>query len=69
MSSIAGIISGVLITITGATDGSVTTKDVLNAGKVWYAVEQKTEQGTWGASAHEESHQMIKDIITNMGRQ
>jgi len=69
MSSIAGIISGVLITITGATDGSVTTNDILNAGKVWYAVEQKTEQGTWGASANEESHQMIKDIITNMGRQ
>jgi len=40
----------------------------LNAGKTIYAIEKKTEQGTWGASAHEESHQIIKDVITEIGR-
>ena len=69
MSSITGMIAGIVITVTGATDGDVTARDVLNAGKVWYAVEQKTESGTWGASAHEESHQMLKDLIIEMGRQ
>ena len=61
------MIAGIVITVTGATDGNVTARDVLNAGKVWYAVEQKTEQGTWGASAHEEGYQIIKDAIRKAG--
>ena len=27
----------------------------------------KTEQGTWGSSAHEEVNQMVKDIILKQG--
>ena len=27
----------------------------------------KTEEGTWGASAHEEGHQIIKDTILKIG--
>ena len=27
----------------------------------------KTEEGTWGASAHEEGYQITKDIILNGG--
>jgi len=69
MSSITGMIAGIVITVTGATDGNVTARDVLNAGKVWYAVEQKTEQGTWGASAHEESYQIIKDTVRRIGNE
>ena len=68
MSSIAGIISGVFITITGATDGTFSTRDALNIGKVIHAVDQKTEQGTWGASAHEESHQIIKYTIRGLNK-
>lgn len=67
MGSIAGIISGVFITITGATDGNFSANDALNIGKVIYAVDQKTEQGTWGASAHEESYQIIKDTVRRIG--
>jgi len=67
MGSIAGIITGVFITVTGATDGNLSTRDVLNIGKVVYAVDQKTQQGTWGASAHEESYQIIKDTVRRIG--
>ena len=63
MGSIAGIITGVFVSITGATDGSFSAQDALNIGRVIYAVDQKTESGTWGASAHEESHQIIKDTL------
>jgi len=56
-----------MVTITGAGDG-LSAKEILNAGKVIYAIEQKTDQGTWGASAHEESHQILKDLITEIGR-
>ena len=67
MSSITGILTGIVLTVTGAGDGT-TASNVLKAGKIIYAIEQKTEQGTWGASAHEESHQILKDVITDMGR-
>jgi Ethanolamine utilization protein EutJ (predicted chaperonin) len=55
------------MTVTGVGDGT-TVKDVFNAGKVIYAIEKKTDEGTWGASVHEESHQMAKDIIREMGK-
>ena len=67
MGSIAGIFTGIMVTITGAGDG-LSAKEILNAGKVIYAIEQKTDQSTWGASAHEESHQILKDLITEIGR-
>lgn len=68
MGSIAGIITGVFVSITGATDGSFSAQDALNIGRVIYAVDQKTESGTWGASAHEESHQIIKDTIRGLNK-
>ncbi len=60
--SIAGIVSGIWIAMTGADDGN-TAGTVLNTAQLIYAIEQKTEAGTWGASAHEESHQVIKDTL------
>jgi len=60
--SITGIVSGIWIAMTGADDGN-TAGTVLNIAQLIYAIEQKTEAGTWGASAHEESHQMIKDTL------
>lgn len=60
--SIAGIVSGIWIAMTGAEDGN-TAGTVLNTAQLIYAIEQKTEAGTWGASAHEESHQVIKDTL------
>ena len=29
---------------------------------------QKTEEGSWGASAHEEGYQIAKDLILEMGK-
>jgi hypothetical protein len=60
--SITGIVSGIWIAMTGADDGN-TAGTVLNTAQLIYAIEQKTEAGTWGTSAHEESHQMIKDTL------
>ncbi len=60
--SITGIVSGIWIAMTGADDGN-TAGTVLNTAQLIYAIEQKTEAGTWGASAHEESHQVIKDTL------
>ena len=48
--------------MTGADDGNTAGK-VLTTAQLIYAIEQKTEAGTWGASAHEESHQLIKDTL------
>tara|TARA_E500000318_G_scaffold108074_1_gene118237 strand:- start:763 stop:993 length:231 start_codon:yes stop_codon:yes gene_type:complete len=63
MGSITGIISGVFVSITGATDGNFSFDDALQVGKVIYAVEQKHKSGTWGASVHEESYQIVKDTL------
>tara|TARA_B100001057_G_C22865033_1_gene956098 strand:+ start:2718 stop:2948 length:231 start_codon:yes stop_codon:yes gene_type:complete len=63
MGSITGIISGVFVSITGATDGNLTMADALQVGKVIYAVEQKHSAGTWDESWHEESHQIVKDTL------
>ena len=38
-------------------------KGVVLTGKVI----EKTEEGTWGASAHEESHTAIKNFILELG--
>jgi len=62
MSSITGIVSGIWVAMTGADDSNTAGK-VLSTAQLIYAIEQKTEAGTWGASAHEESHQLIKDTL------
>ena len=62
MSSIQGIVSGIWIAMTGADDGNTAGK-VLTTAQLIYAIEQKTEAGSWGASAYEESHQLIKDTL------
>ena len=47
--------------------------NVVNAKKVWDSaviidkVIQKTEQGTWGDSVHEEGYQILKDTILRIG--
>ena len=68
MSSITGILTGIVLTVAGGGDGVIDAKDVLNAGKVIYQINEKTEDGIWGASVHEESHQIVKDVIKQIGR-
>jgi hypothetical protein len=65
--NITGLITGIIMLFN-------TSPGVDTAGKVYQGmtmtgkVIEKTQQGSWGASAHEESHQAIKDIILKLGR-
>ena len=44
------------------------TETIYNGAKIIYQAQQKTRQGTWKASVHEESHQIIKDAIRKAGQ-
>ncbi len=60
--SITGLITGIVMMISPSPEVDVASKvykGIVMAGKVV----EKTEEGTWGASAHEESYQIIKDSI------
>ena len=43
-------------------------KKVYNGVQLINKVHEKTEAGTWGKSAHEESQQIIKDTIRKLGQ-
>ena len=49
------------------------TQEVSTASQIWKGavltdkVIQKTEEGSWGASAHEEGYQITKDTILKLG--
>ena len=45
----------------------VTAKKVWDSAVIIDKVIQKTEEDTWGASAHEEGYQIIKDTILRIG--
>ena len=64
--NITGMITGFLMLF-------VPTEEVNIASKIYKGtvltgkVIEKTEEGTWGASAHEEGYQIIKDVILEIG--
>ena len=67
--SIEGLIGGVLyLVVSVASGGTVDSRTIWNAAVLADRAVIKTEQGTWGASAHEESHQAIKDTIRKLGQ-
>lgn len=45
------------------------TEAVYNGAKIIYQAHQKSRQGTWKNSVHEESHQILKDAIRKAGQQ
>ena len=45
----------------------ITAKKVWNSAVIIDKVLKKTEEGTWGASAHEEGYTGIKNIILEIG--
>jgi len=64
--SIEGAIAGLVLFLQPVTDGNFTKKiyqGIIYTGKII----EKTDQGTWKASWHEESHQLTKDAILKMG--
>ena len=64
--SITGLISGIVMLI-------APTQEVSTASQIWKGavltdkVIKKTEEGSWGASAHEEGYQITKDTILKLG--
>ena len=64
--SITGLISGIVMLI-------IPTEEVNIASKIYKGtvltgkVIQKTEEGTWKASFHEEGYQITKDTILKLG--
>ena len=64
--NITGLITGFLMLLTPVEEVSTISqvyKGVVLTGKVI----EKTEEGTWGASAHEEGHTAIKNFILELG--
>ena len=68
--SIEGLIGGVLyLVVSVASGGTVDSRTIWNAAVLADRAVIKTEQGTWGASAHEESYQIIKDTVRRIGNE
>ena len=63
--SIEGIIIGAVMLIANPADG---IKKIYNGIQVYNKVQEKTEKNEWSASIHEESHQIIKDTIKQLGQ-
>jgi len=64
--NITGLISGIVMLISPSADVELANKiyrTVVTTAKVI----EKTEDGTWGASAHEEGYQAVKDSILIIG--
>ena len=61
--SITGIVAGIWMSVSGTGDGDISAGDVLQGARTIYAIQQKTEIGTWDDSWHEESHQIVKDTM------
>ena len=64
--NITGMITGFLMLLAPVEEVNITSqiyKGVVLTGKVI----EKTEEGTWKASAHEEGYQIIKDTILKIG--
>ena len=43
------------------------TKNIYNGAVLAGKIIEKTEEGTWGASVHEEGYQILKDTILRIG--
>lgn len=64
--SIEGFITGVVLLFSPVEQMSVVEK-VWRGAVLTDKVIIKTEEGTWGASGHEEINQIVKDIILKQG--
>ena len=61
---IIGMITGLALAI----QNPRSTETIYNGAKIIYQAHQKSKQGTWKDSVHEESHQIIKDAIRKAGQ-
>ncbi len=65
--NIVSTITGIFMLFAPVEGNVVTAKKVWDSAVIVDKVLQKTEQGTWGDSVHEEGYQIIKDTILRIG--
>tara|TARA_Y100000310_G_scaffold152960_1_gene152409 strand:+ start:230 stop:439 length:210 start_codon:yes stop_codon:yes gene_type:complete len=65
--NIIGAITGVFMLFVPVSSEVALTKNVYNGAVLIDKIITKTEEGTWGASAHEEGYQILKDTILKIG--
>ena len=65
--NILGTITGIFMLFAPVEGNVVTAKKVWDSAVIIDKVIQKTEQGTWGDSVHEEGYQILKDTILRIG--
>ena len=58
----------ILLIVSTSARAEITARDVWVGLLIASKVIVKTQQGTWGASIHEEVHQGIKDAIRKAGQ-
>ena len=64
--NITGLITGIVMLLAPVEEVSTASK-IYQGAVLTGKVIEKTEEGTWGASAHEEGHQITKDTILEIG--
>ena len=65
--NIEGAIIGILMLFAPVNSEVAVTEKIYNGAVLAGKIITKTEQGTWGASAHEEGYQILKDTILKIG--
>jgi len=65
--NIIGAITGIFMLFVPVSSEVALTKNVYNGAVIVDKVIQKTEEGTWGDSLHEEGYQGLKDFILKIG--
>jgi len=64
--SITGLITGIVMLLAPVEEVSTASK-IYQGAVLTGKVIEKTEEGTWKASAHEEGHTAIKNFILEIG--
>lgn len=65
--NILGAITGFFMLFIPVESEVAVTKNIYNATVLAGKIIEKTEQDNWGASAHEEGYQILKDTILKIG--
>ena len=65
--NIIGTITGIFMLFVPVSNEVALTKNVYNGAVIVDKVIQKTEEGTWSDSLHEEGYQGLKDFILKIG--
>jgi hypothetical protein len=63
--SIEGLIGGVMLLVAAVSDGPVDSRTIYQS---LVLVDRALQKKDWSQSAHEESHQIIKDTIRKLGQ-